>query len=204
MSKDQFLRLGKVGKAQGLKGHFYVSDRSEPLPDLKEIFLGLSDQDRQGFKVKSQSWNGERNILSVTGIDDRTAAESFLHKEIWMPRADLQLNNNEILWVDLEGLPVIASDETPMGFVRIIANYGASDIVEIVKDGKLLSLPLTSDYFDLSFFNRAHSVKSDSLNDPLTGIPVNITLETKLNIEALRLNQDATFFSEYWEDDKDA
>lgn len=192
MSKDKYLRLGKVGKAQGLKGHFYVSDRDERLPQIKEVFLAQTPLELKGFKVRSQSWTGERNTLSLVGIDDRTAAESFLHKDIWMPRADLRLKTNEVLWVDLEGLEVFASDETSMGHVRCIANYGASDIVEIVKDGKLISLPLNADYFDLSFYETAHRVENKT------------THEHETSIGPLRLVQDAAFFSEYWEEDKDA
>jgi len=231
MANQKFLLLGKVGKSQGLKGHFYVSSRGETLPKLEKIYISPTQPNEQFYRIKSQNWNGERNIISVFGVEDRTAAEAILHHEIWMLRSDLKLKSDEILWVDLEGLAVIADDGTPMGTIRQVANYGASDIVEIVKNGKLLSLPFIHDYFET-----ANLVKFEKLVDSGTSSTLSIKDNSELTRRELtgilqnddkksehplapqkeamnpsqprsqynfiQLKQNAEFFSELWEDDK--
>ena len=146
MSSKKYIQLGKVGKAHGLKGAFFVSGRDEEFPDVDKVYIGSHPESGRFLSVKAVKWQSERSLLEVDSIDARERAEALLHQDIWIERAQLPLEDDECLWIDLEGSVVFTSDKLELGRILEVANYGASDIVEIVRDKKRLSLPLIEDY----------------------------------------------------------
>lgn len=171
MSSKKYIQLGKVGKAHGLKGAFFVSGRDEGFPEVDKIYIGSHPESGRFLAVRAVKWQSERSILEVDSIVARESAEALLHQDIWIERAQLPLEDDECLWIDLEGSVVFTSDQHPLGQISEVANYGASDIVEIVKDKKRLSLPLIEDYFKFP-----------------------------LNPERLEVKQDLDFFTDLWEE----
>lgn len=161
MTPSRYLSLGKVGKPHGLKGAFYVSGRDEALPQVGRISIGPNPESARSMEIKSMKWQGDRSILEVDGIRDRESAEAILHQEIWIERSQLKLEPTDYLWVDLEGALVVTSDQLELGRISGVANYGASDIVEIVKGNKRMSLPFIQDYFKFPIQSAKIEVKQD-------------------------------------------
>ncbi len=172
MSSKKYIQLGKVGKAHGLKGAFFVSGRDEEFPDVDKVYIGSHPESGRFLSVKAVKWQSERSLLEVDSIDARERAEALLHQDIWIERAQLPLEDDECLWIDLEGSVVFTSDKLELGRILEVANYGASDIVEIVRDKKRLSLPLIENYFKFP-----------------------------LNPEQIEVKQDLEFFTDLWEED---
>jgi 16S rRNA processing protein RimM len=169
MSSLKYLCVGKIGKPHGLKGAFFVAGRDTPLPDMREICIGEDPEIGKWIPVSRSYFQGDREILEVSTITSRTS-EGLIHQPIWIKRSELNLSSEEFLWIDLEGQTVFADDGCELGVISQVANYGASDIVEIESGEKILSLPLISDYFIL----------------PMVPGPV-------------RLKQNSEFFSDLWE-----
>lgn len=79
---------------------------------------------------------GGMAVARFAGIADRTAAEGLRGAELCVPRAALPpLPAGEYYWHDLIGRRVALPDGTLAGTVRTVENYGASDILVIVRTG---------------------------------------------------------------------
>ena len=84
-------------------------------------------------KIRSDNKGGA--IARFAEVPDRTAAEALRGTVLTVPREALPpLGDDEFYHTDLIGLPVVTTEGIAIGTVVDIANYGATDIVEIAKD----------------------------------------------------------------------
>lgn len=83
-------------------------------------------------------------IARFAQITDRTAAEALRGTALAVPRAALPpLADGEYYHADLLGLPVIDEAGVPLGEVCAVENFGAGDIIEILRpDGKRFMVPM--------------------------------------------------------------
>ncbi|WP_328799459.1 ribosome maturation factor RimM [Sandaracinobacteroides hominis] len=73
-------------------------------------------------------------VARFAEIGDRTAAEALRGTLLTVPRESLPaLPEGEYYWHDLVGLPVFTSDGVEVGQVIGVENYGASDVLDILK-----------------------------------------------------------------------
>ena len=86
-------------------------------------------------------------IARFDGVDDRNAAEALRGTELAVSRDALpRLDEGEFYHADLLGLPVETDAGEPVGTVAAVANFGATDIVEIERpEGSLFMVPLTAE-----------------------------------------------------------
>lgn len=75
-------------------------------------------------------------IATLKGVADRNAAEALRGTELFVPRAALpEPEAGEVYLDDLVGLPVF-DGETRLGSVIAVANFGASDLLEVAIEGR--------------------------------------------------------------------
>lgn len=86
-------------------------------------------------------------IARFAELADRTAAEALRGAEVTVPRAALPPPGpGEVYWADLIGRAVVTPAGEPAGHVVAMANYGASDLLEVARpDGRRVLVPLTRD-----------------------------------------------------------
>ena len=143
-AEDKRVALAAVAGAHGIKGEVRLKLFAEGLDSLKRqdtIFLGGEVR-----KLVSAREGGKFAVARIEGVEDRSAAEALRGQLIEIDRAALPaLEEGEYYFSDLAGLAVLDTDGNPIGTVVDVANYGASDIVEIEKpDGKRFMVPLTT------------------------------------------------------------
>lgn len=94
-------------------------------------------------KVRSDGKRGA--IARFAEARDRTSAEKLRGTALTVTRDALPpLEEGEFYHADLLDLPVVTDSGEPVGQVRAVENFGATDIVEIEKpDGKRFLVPLT-------------------------------------------------------------
>ena len=86
----EWMQIGTVGKARGLKGHVRVrpfTDDPERFYDLDEVWL----QDKGGYTplgIAEADVNGDAVYLRFNGVEDRTAAEGLNGKALFIKRKD--------------------------------------------------------------------------------------------------------------------
>jgi 16S rRNA processing protein RimM len=153
---ENYLKIGKIGKAHGLRGLFFVADRFDPLPsNIQKVFLKNSDlkqNELMSFEIKSLGIHQGKPIMSFKNLLDRTQLEPFMGCELYILRSDLKLDpQTDFLWKDLISKKVFDRAGTYIGLVEKVYNLGASDILQVKaeKDG-YYDIPLISNFFQMA------------------------------------------------------
>ncbi|GGA36971.1 ribosome maturation factor RimM [Pelagibacterium lentulum] len=145
MTKTPIL-LGKIGAAHGIKGEVRITSYTED--PLAIANYGVLDTDRPGLSVKITRARQAKSVLiaSLEGITDRNGAEKLNGVSLYIDRARLdEPEEDEFYHTDLIGLEVRQPDETVLGTITAVANFGADDLLDIrlKENGKSVFLPFT-------------------------------------------------------------
>jgi len=147
--RDDWLMVGKLVGAQGLRGELKVN----PASDFPERFTKPGPRwlrSRQGESPTEIRLNSGRQlpgrslfIVRVDGVNDRAAAEALVGKELLVQGDDRpELEDGEFHLLDLVGLEArLAEGGEIVGTVRDLIS-GGNDLLEIKRpDGKILLIP---------------------------------------------------------------
>ena len=126
---DNSVIIGKVLKPRGLSGELKV----QILTNKPEVFYTLNNKtiDNIGKVIKGSVQNGFAYLM-LEGISTIEAADRFRGKEIRIPLAELSIDDDEIFTADLVGFAVVDASGKPLGKVKSIEFYGASEVIECV------------------------------------------------------------------------
>ena len=149
----QWIKIGVVAKAHGLRGHFFVSDRDEPIPKAcSSLKIGLSLESAKLYDVESSKAHAGRIVLKLKESHDRDHAERIKRQSIWMESEYVECSEDEYLWTDLVGRTVLDVDGQKFGQVVEVSNFGASDIVVVQgADSRKVDLAFVENFFDMNF-----------------------------------------------------
>ena len=142
MARPNFLLLGRVKKAHGLKGELSIMSLAEsPLifKKLKRIFVLYKDQFIE-YQLENVRDHAKFVLIKLKTISDRTEAERFKGLDIYGAREDLNIKEDEILQADLIGCDVFLMDNTLLGKIHDVYNYGEQEVWSIIskKDIEIL------------------------------------------------------------------
>lgn len=142
MSRD--VLLGVVIGAQGLKGEVKVKTFTES-PGKLGAYGPLHAKDGKSFRVTSVRETKDGAVISLEGVTDRSTAEALKGTELYVPRSALpKADPDEFYHADLIGLRAEDTEGRAMGIVRALHNFGAGDVIELVRDdGDEVFLPFT-------------------------------------------------------------
>ena len=132
LSPSHFIQVGKIGRPKGTKGllrlHCYLNDDRD-INQFETFYL----EDESIIKLKLVSFDKKGPIVFINDIDNRTNAEIFVNKNIYLKKEELQpTDDNEFYFHDLEGLDVIDNKNEIVGKVISVVNFGAGDLLEIL------------------------------------------------------------------------
>jgi len=147
--KGDWIRLGTVGKAHGLRGAFFVSDRDDPLPtSLKKIRVGDDPKNLKDARVSEIAWRSGRPVMSCSLYSDRTAAEVMIGQAVWGHVAELAWRSDqEFLWDEVIGIPIVDPDGEAFGTITSLYSNGPNTIMVVQgQSGKQLELPVVEAY----------------------------------------------------------
>ncbi len=139
------LLVGRIAAAHGLRGLVKLQCFTAE-PESIGRYGPLSDATgKRVFEVTVLNPVKGGVLASIKGVGDRTAAEKLRGVELYMPRDRLPpAGEGEYYHADLVGLAVELKDGTPFGRVQAVENYGAGDLLAIVRPGgRPVSLPFT-------------------------------------------------------------
>ena len=139
------LLVGRIAAAHGLRGLVKLQCFTAE-PGSIGSYGPLSDAaGKRVFEVTVLNPVKGGVLASIAGVNDRNAAEKLRGVELYMPRGRLPPpSEGEYYHADLVGLAVELKDGTPFGRVQAVENYGAGDLLAIVRPGgRPVSLPFT-------------------------------------------------------------
>ena len=143
MARD--ILLAAVTGAQGLKGEVKVKLFTET-PEALAKYGPLRDGRGKSYEVIScRPGKPGEAVISFAGIADRGTAEALKGLELFVPRAALpEIADEEFYHADLIGLETQDSEGRVLGKVAAIHNYGAGDVLEVIRpDGDSMLLAFT-------------------------------------------------------------
>lgn len=150
---EEALRLvvGRIGKAQGLKGEVTVEVRTDD-PELRfarGAVLLTEPAARGPLTVDRIRAQGPRVVLGFAGIEDRTAAEG-LRNTLLVAEIDpneLADDPDEFYDHQLIGLRVVTVDGRAVGVVREMIHLPAQDLFAVRRaDGREVLIPFVSEF----------------------------------------------------------
>lgn len=137
------VRIGKVVRAVGLKGHLGVAGTEGALAELEALTLRSPGAAPVRRRIEEARPQGRVWAVKVEGVSDRTAAEGLVGAEVLAPQEDLpEAGEGRLLWADLEGLEVVTAAGAAVGRVTGLYETGAVDVLVVTGQGGEKLIPL--------------------------------------------------------------
>ncbi|MFK8031382.1 MAG: ribosome maturation factor RimM [Gammaproteobacteria bacterium] len=132
--QDEYVVVGQLGTAHGIKGWSKVASFTSPrgnLLDYSPWYLKQGDvwQER---KVLSSRVQGKGMVVQLDNVQNRDEALALRGTEVAIHRSQLpSLESDEYYWADLVGLNVVTIDNVPLGKVTEMLATGSNDVLII-------------------------------------------------------------------------
>lgn len=145
---SQFLHIGTIGRAHGLRGQVKVvldNGESEALEHLRCFWTGAPKSGSAVTLSQLKKWqlreargiDRGHYIVTLDGIADRTAAEALLLQEVYAERSELpELSDDEVYEADMIGCRVILPGGEVVGTVRTIDKMNGNFLLVVARPGR--------------------------------------------------------------------
>jgi len=167
--KEALVLVGRVTSVFGIKGWVNVFSYTEPaenilsyskwllspaetkgqnkrttMPELKQCKkVALTDGQRHGKQV----------IAQLNQCDSRENAVLYTQQDIFIERTELPELEDEIYWIDLEGLQVVNLQNEVLGRIAEMLETGANDVMVVRNEAasniekREILIPYVEDYY---------------------------------------------------------
>lgn len=137
---DNYVLLGKITKAHGIKGELKVraySCNPESITRFKQLFLvSSSGSISPVYDVERARCANKEAIILLRGVTDRTTAETLCGTGVLVSKDKLpDLGDEEFYLHELEGLEVQTESGLVVGTVASFFHNGMHDLL-VVRSGK--------------------------------------------------------------------
>ena len=143
-SASQFVVVGKISSAHGIKGWVNVYSYTDPVTNILQYqpwYLrsssspSSSEQPWKPVQIVNSRPQGKQIVAQLEGCQDRNKAELYRGLEIAVERSQLpDLGKDEYYWIELVGLSVVNLAGEMLGVVDSMLATGANDVL-VVKGG---------------------------------------------------------------------
>ncbi|MDX8398152.1 MAG: ribosome maturation factor RimM [Mariprofundaceae bacterium] len=137
--------VGAILGVHGLKGTLTVYSNTRPASGIAGYscwYLGATEQLAKAFPVRRCWQHGKGVLVELEGVDNRDQAEALKKQKIWVSSDEVEVDEDEFLWKDLIGCEVY-QQETLLGSVLSLEDYGAQDILAVKGEAGEWMLPFT-------------------------------------------------------------
>ncbi len=145
---DEYVLLGKVAKAQGLRGEvriFSFSGQPENFCGYREIVLvDSSGKLSPPLTVERFRVQGRFTIVQLASIKSRDQAEEIVGRGVLLAKSLLpDTADDEYYWYQYEGKLVIDQSGRTIGRVESLFSNGAQDIMVVKSGEEEILIPIT-------------------------------------------------------------
>lgn len=140
--------LGRIGGANGVRGAVSVQTFTDSAKDIGAYGPLFSEDGETQYDLKVQRPRKGGVVAWIVGISDRAAADALKGTLLFVARSALpEPDDDEYYVADLVGMTAVEVDETVLGEVVAVENFGAGDVLELKarQGGKAVLLPFTLD-----------------------------------------------------------
>ena len=137
------LEVGKVLKAQGIKGEVKISCflyDSVMLQGVKQLYIGSNT-----YTVQKLRPDGAFCYVQLAGVSDRNAAEMLRNWTVYADKECVTVPQDRYFIADLIDCNVVLDDGTKVGEVKDVLQYGSADVFVCSDGEKEVSFPFLKD-----------------------------------------------------------
>ena len=141
--------LGKIVGVHGIKGEVKVKSYTVVDKDIANYGTLEDKTGTKHFNIKVTGHSKDLLRVKVSGVEDRTEAETLIGTELYAARGVLPeiKAEEEYYEADLIGLKVLNAEKKEVAKVTGFYNFGAGDILEIkLQSGCSEMLPFNKGY----------------------------------------------------------
>ena len=133
----ELIEIGKVVKLHGFMGQMKVNAKFDRDFNLKKIDK-IYDEKNNEYVVSRLFQTKDAIVVALEGVD-LEKSKLFINKSLFINR---ELVGNKILIEDLKGSTVYFQDETEVGKIEDVQDYGAAEVFFVrSKTNKQLMFP---------------------------------------------------------------
>jgi len=144
MDLEDYISIGRITAAQGLKGNLRLKASADSISSLtpgSDILILLNEK-KKNFIVQSIKVHGKGLLLLLKGIESREEAESLKGAEVLVCRDCLELLEEGVwYWKDLIGLDVYDVKNIYIGQVDSIFPTGSNDVYVVKNQQEEILVP---------------------------------------------------------------
>lgn len=140
---SEYAAVGRISGVFGIKGWVKITSSTEPEENVFEYHPWWVKLHKQWVEIEVDEYQPHKDgwIAHISGVDDRTEAESYKLLDIKVDRAQFKnLDADDYYWHQLIGLRVVADQNgtspRDLGVVAEIMETGANDVLVIKADGQ--------------------------------------------------------------------
>ena len=129
--------IGRIVGAHGIGGEVVMHSFAGAPLDIAAYGPLLEENGTRTFRIVSARQAGKGIVARLAGIADREAAEGLKGVVLIVAREQLpEPEPDEYYHADLIGLAAVDASGNSIGTVAAVHNHGASDILEIQREGR--------------------------------------------------------------------
>ena len=143
LKENMKIEVGKVLKAQGIKGEIKIScflDDAAMLKSVKLIYIGSNT-----YTVERLRPDGAFCYIYLSGITDRNAAEALRNWTVYADKECVTVPQDRYFIADLIDCKVALDDGKIIGVVKDVLQYGSADVFVCHNGEKEISFPFLKD-----------------------------------------------------------
>ncbi len=129
--------IGRIMGAHGIGGEVVMHSFAQVPLDIATYGPLIEENGTRTFRIVSARLAGKGVVAKLAGVADRTTAEALKGVVLMVAREQLpEPEPEEFYHADLIGLVAVDASGNPIGTVAAVHNHGASDILEIRREGR--------------------------------------------------------------------
>lgn len=145
---EEYILLGRVVKAHGLKGEVKItcfSEQPENLAAYKRFYLmNRKGVISKGLSVIKSRIQGKGAIVRLEAINSRRQADDLLGTSILIAKSELpEVTKNKFYYHQFQGKRVVTKQGLDIGLVKKIFSNGAQDILVVEAGQDEIFIPVT-------------------------------------------------------------
>lgn len=138
-ASEEFIPVGKISGAFGVKGWVKVYSFTEPRGNILEyspLFLSRQGQWIE-IEVSGGHLQGKGVVMGISNVTDRDQVQPLIGAELAIRKTQLEpAEEDEFYWADLIGLRVENLEGESLGLVDHLLETGANDVLVVKAEGQ--------------------------------------------------------------------
>lgn len=133
--------MGRIGRPKGVAGWLWLQSYAQRPEDLVERYRRWFVADRAAdggwreLRVSQSLIAPKGPQAKLDGVDDRTAAEGLVNKEIYVERDELgEPGAGGVFLMDFVGMAAVGRHDERLGVVVDVVSNGAGDLLVVAPD----------------------------------------------------------------------